>query len=286
MKSATATVCMMAKDEAPYLVEWLAHYLALGFDRLVVYDNGSTDTTSDVMRICCEVDPRIAVHPWPDLPGRIPQNDAYQHALEAAKTEWIAYFDADELLVLKQHNSIQSFLARYDEGTGAIAINWLLFGSSGEAYFRDELQATRFRMCASNAVPGTENNYFKTIARVSHAGVPRPHSVSLARGLYFTDECQPVEGFDTSNPAKTRTVSHTYAQLNHYVVRSRRECEQKKARGNAARAPEAMDKFTSRGADYFERYDTNHVEDRAIEPWIARGELFRRRFKAALSAQK
>lgn len=285
MQAATATVCMMAKDEAPYLVEWLAHYVVLGFDRIVVYDNGSCDSTAAVVRACSTVDSRITVYDWPDVAGTIPQCAAYQHALESATTEWIAFYDADELLVLKQHESIQAFLARYGDDAGAVAVNWRLFGSAGEVEYRNELQSRRFRMCASDDMPGTENTYFKTIARVSHARLPRPHAVTLSRGAYFNDAAEPMAGFDPTNPAKTLSVSDAHAQLNHYVVRSRQECDQKKARGNSARAPDASDKFTTRGADYFDRYDTNHVLDTAIDRWVIRAQGIRQRFAAAVSAQ-
>ena len=40
----------IARDEGPFIREWLAHYLMLGFDRITVYDNASTDGMSEVLQ--------------------------------------------------------------------------------------------------------------------------------------------------------------------------------------------------------------------------------------------
>ena len=37
-------VVAIAKDEGRFIHEWLAHQLALGFDRVIVYDHQSTDS--------------------------------------------------------------------------------------------------------------------------------------------------------------------------------------------------------------------------------------------------
>jgi hypothetical protein len=70
----------------------------------------------------------------------------------------MAFFSAGELLVLNRHDSIQALLERYGSDTGAIGINWLMFGSAGETAYRNELQAVRFCSCSpstpSRALPG------------------------------------------------------------------------------------------------------------------------------------
>jgi hypothetical protein len=47
------------KDEAPYLLEWIAFHKMIGVALFVLYDNGSTDGG-----------------PWSDRPGQI---SAYRH---------------------------------------------------------------------------------------------------------------------------------------------------------------------------------------------------------------
>jgi hypothetical protein len=37
------------KNEAPYILEWVAHHLVIGFDHIVVLTNDCTDTTNAIL---------------------------------------------------------------------------------------------------------------------------------------------------------------------------------------------------------------------------------------------
>jgi glycosyltransferase involved in cell wall biosynthesis len=264
---ATTTVCLIAKNEAPYLVEWLAHYLCLGFDRIVVYDNGSTDGTAALVQCAAALFPRIVHYrPWPDQPGQAPQLPAYRDAVARCDTEWIAFFDADEFLVLKEDRVVGSFLDGFPPDAGSVAVNWLLFGSSGEVEHRDELQALRFRLAARNG-PRTKNQFVKSLSRLRAIDDPRAHTVLLRPGFHAADaDGKPV----VVDSAKTAGVAHSRAQLNHYIVRSRAEYADKQRRGNPARADDSPSKFAYRDDEFWRHHDTNEVADDAIDPWVAR----------------
>lgn len=274
-------MCLIAKDEARYLVEWVAHYLALGFDEILIYDNGSRDATPAIGEAFARRLDGVAFHGWPDRPGRIPQTSAYADALGRTRCEWLAFFDADELLVLKRHSGIKPFLARYPGQAGAVAINWLLFGSSSHSRYVDELQATRFRMCARDA-PGTKNRFVKSIARVRATSNVAVHTVGLRPGFtYYDSGVEPVELLGNSKTAK---VCHDQAQLNHYVVRSLEEFREKRARGNATRARESPDKFSGRDEHFWKTHSTNHRPDSAIDPWVQRAAGIRARLVSYIAA--
>jgi glycosyltransferase involved in cell wall biosynthesis len=267
----TATACVIVKDEAPYMAEWLAHYLTLGFDRIFVYDNGSTDPTRSIVSACALEEPAINLFDWPSRPGEAPQLTAYNDALRSAGTNWIGYFDADELLVLKGFESIGEFLARFPAQAGAIAVNWRMFGSNGETLYRDAPQAERFRLSGPN-------DMIKSIVRVGCAHeIDHVHGPRLSRGHYFNER---FERIDLAGQASTGKASYVNAQLNHYVLRSAEEYRDKKARGYAARAPGDLN-YPQRDAEFWancERY--NRVDDHAIDPWVARSAALRRRFEA------
>lgn len=276
----TTTVCLIAKNEAPYLVEWIAHYLALGFDKLVIYDNGSIDSMARIIETCADLEPGIEFRPWPDRPGHAAQNTAYADALARADTDWIAFFDADELLVLNLHDSIQEFLDRYPANAGAIGINWVMFGSGGETSYRKELQAVRFRMCSFDS-------HIKTIARVSVATpppypIPIAHRVGLREGVYYTDTVE--ELVFSERPANSETTSFECAQLHHYLLRSAEEFRWKIERGLATRVP--GDKNCVRDQTYWERNERNKIvreETARIDRWTAAAAPRRARFEAALA---
>jgi glycosyltransferase involved in cell wall biosynthesis len=255
------------------MVEWIAHYLALGFDELLIYDNGSTDETFAVLECLSLSEPRIRLSAWPDVAGQIPQSTAYNHAAARAQSQWMAFFDADELLVLKEHACIHDFLVRYPAEAGAVAINWKLFGSSGQEKYVDELQSIRFRRCAQDH-PATKDRFIKSIVRVESIKRAAAHTAVLKPGFrYFDDQAQPV---DIIESCKTVVPSHRVAQLNHYVVRSRQEFLEKRARGNVARTRSAPDKF-GRDETFWRTHDTNHRQDWAIDPWVGRAAPIRRR---------
>ena len=56
-------ICLMVKDEEPYLAEFLAFHALMGVSHFRVYDNGSTDGTLALLaRLSMHYD--IAVLPW------------------------------------------------------------------------------------------------------------------------------------------------------------------------------------------------------------------------------
>ena len=126
-----STVCLIVRNEALYLAEWVAHYMALGFDEIVIYENSSTDNTAEIL---CRLSQAgyIVYRPWPLGADSSPQISAYKDALKQLKSEWIFFADADELLVLKQHDSVNAFLKRFDTRPDVtrIAVIWRLFGDS------------------------------------------------------------------------------------------------------------------------------------------------------------
>jgi hypothetical protein len=42
-------ICANVKDEAPYLAEWIEHHKLIGFDSILLYNDGSTDDTQCIL---------------------------------------------------------------------------------------------------------------------------------------------------------------------------------------------------------------------------------------------
>lgn len=126
-------VVLVVKDEAADILAWLAWYQELGFDACIVYDDDSSDGTWDSLRqaaLVQDVRPRRTIGP---KPGRyeIRQEFCYRQALLEWRDEfdWLAFFDADEFLLLNEDDNIQSFLRRFGDAD-AVAVNWCNYGSS------------------------------------------------------------------------------------------------------------------------------------------------------------
>lgn len=271
----TATACLIIKDEGRYLSEWLAHYLTLGFDRIVIYDNDSGPETLAIERFCAAQDERITIIPWPDAPGKYAQITAYEDALGNCSTDWIAFFDADEFLVLKKDASIQSYLMRAPSDAGAVCINWVVFGSSGATRYRPELVTRRFRRCS---LANTANAHVKSIVRKAGAvHMDHAHSARLMPRFNYVDG--DLRRLDLKGRAFNPRYTYGTAQLNHYVLKSREEYQGKLRRG----APEPIEggikyaKFADPEA-FWKRHDFNDSEDRAIDPWLMKAAALRAKF--------
>ena len=125
-------VCAIFKDEAPYLLEWIAFHKMIGVDLFVLYDNGSSDGGAELIRRS-NFARNVTVIEWPDRPG---QMSAYRHfhANHAPNFTWVAFIDLDEFIIPVAGGSIRDILLRrtYDD-YGDILLNWLIFGSSHHA---------------------------------------------------------------------------------------------------------------------------------------------------------
>lgn len=263
-----ASICAIVKNEGRYIREWLAYHSAIGFDHFFIFDNDSTDDTSDALR-AAQNKGICSYQSWPTAPGSRPQLLAYQTGLHLARqeTEWLAFIDADEFINLKQHRSIGDFLGSYSDAD-AIGINWRMFGSSSEKVYRPNLVIDRFRY-ASPVLFGA-NYLIKTIARTSALVKPFIHTHSLVDGSVFVNaDRTPLKDYPA---ARQHAVSHDIIQINHYFTKSYEEWCAKKSRGKADFSPEHPDRL--RSDSEFRIYDRNDEKDESILFW--RDETIRR----------
>jgi len=220
-------LCGIVRNEIRSVVEWLAHYKALGFTDFLIYDNASTDGTSDVLRALDEAGELIHLD-WPHEVGARPQRLAYEHARKHSEADWLAFFDADEFLVLHQETSIGGFLSRFGADVAAVAVNWIVFGSGGQEAYRAAPVTERF----TDALPSgaEESRTVKAIGRrlsLSGTGI---HRVAVAEGRYVMPSGAEAV-FDGLTASVVSEV--TIAALHHYAVKSLEEFGEKRARGHA-----------------------------------------------------
>lgn len=246
MAEQSIALCGIVRNEIRSVVEWLAHYKALGFSDFLIYDNSSTDGTSEVLRVLDEVGELVHLD-WPHSVGARPQRLAYEHARRYSEADWIAYFDADEFLVLRQDASIGDFIARFPDDVSAIAVNWVVFGSGGQEAWRPLPVTERF----TDALPpnAAESHTVKTIARRTRLAGIGIHRVSIAEGRYVMPSGRKAvfTGL-TASAAPDVTV----AALHHYAVKSLEEFGEKRARGHAnSQFPEVkLAKLDARFAEF------------------------------------
>lgn len=90
----TVGLTMIVKNEEKHLARCLES-VRYGVDEIVIVDTGSTDRTKAV---AAQYDARIFDFPWCDDFGA-----ARQFALDQAKSDWVVWLDADDVLTGAQH---------------------------------------------------------------------------------------------------------------------------------------------------------------------------------------
>lgn len=250
----TITVCAIVKDERPYLIEWVAYYRLLGFDRFELYSNDCSDGT-DRLLDAMQADGLVEHRRWPSRTGLIPQNSAYEDALKRCATRWILFVDADEFLRLVEDRDIHQFLARFPEDVSAVAMSWRVFGSSGLTRYEPAPVIERFTRAAP--ADHASNFHVKSMAVAAHVAAVGPHGVSLLQGRYVAPNGKDIvlERNAFMRPPRLRV-----AQINHYVVKSRAEFEAKRRRGNVAVPPDQLTGAALRDEAFFIKHAAHDDE--------------------------
>jgi Glycosyltransferase family 92 len=255
----TLSICAIVRNEARYILEWIAFHKAIGVDHFYIYDNQSTDDTTDIL-LRLEAAGLVTLTSWPDSTPAVvesglgPQVPAYNDFLKYRdQTEWVGYIDVDEFLVLRDVDNVQEWLSHYDD-CAAVGINWRIFGSSGYEHYADELVIERFTHRAPVAFGA--NRHVKTFARTALIERANCH-ISYMRNRPVVDIFK--RPINNAHDGVHDEVCDGAVQLNHYFVRSRGEWELKRARGRATRANEDQVKF--RNQREFEEHDRNEVDD-------------------------
>ncbi|MFA5539255.1 MAG: glycosyltransferase family 2 protein [Gemmobacter sp.] len=264
------TAVSMMKDEGPFLLEWIAHHLAVGFTDIVVYTNDCTDGT-DTMLMRLEA-LGLAHHRVNAIPpGLRPQPSALNHAQEEpliGSSDWVLVFDADEFLSIRHGDGTLDGLisAAEAEGANGIVITWRIFGSGGVHRWSRDPVTEQYLMAAPvdwNKGWGVKT-LFKFDPEYWKLGIHRPKMKNKWLETGFPDTVKWLNG--SGRPMEdyfkfrgwrsiTRTVGYDWVQMNHYAVKSIDSYAMRKFRGNVNFK---KDKYN---ADYWALQDRNEVRD-------------------------
>jgi hypothetical protein len=217
-------VCAIAKNETPYLEEWINFHRAVGVEHFYIYDNESTIPVSETLQKYLEAG-LITVINFPGLGKQMP---AYTDCLNrfGHSSKWIAFIDCDEFIVTKTYDSVPEVLARY-EIYGGLAVNWIIFGSNGHMTKPGGLLIENYTMGSPKDY--VENRHVKAIVQPEFticAGT-NPHHFKHRQGHFSVSE----SGYRVSQAWADNTTN--IIQINHYFTKSREEFLIKCARGRA-----------------------------------------------------
>ncbi|MEJ6389487.1 glycosyltransferase family 2 protein [Gymnodinialimonas sp. 2307UL20-7] len=261
----------MMKDEAPFLLEWVAHHLAVGFTDLLVYTNDCSDGTDTMLQRLETLG--LAHHRVNDIaPGLKPQPSALNHAQAepiVRTADWVIVFDADEFLCIRHPSaSVEGLLDDATaQGANGIVITWRIYGSAGKV---DWSRAPVTEQYTRAAPPFWNKGWgVKTLFKFDHTkwnlGIHRPKIKNKWLETDFPDRVKwlngsglPMEEYFKFRGWRSirRTLGYEWCQMNHYAVKSVDSYAIRKFRGNVNNK---KDKYNS---DYWALQDRNEVEDR------------------------
>ena len=275
----TLLAVSMMKDEGPYLLEWVAHHMAVGFTDLLVYTNDCSDGTDDML---IRLEQLGLAHHRRNIiaKGQKPQPSAIRHATDdplVCSADWVLVFDADEFLCLRHGDGtldlmLDDIVAR---GANGMVITWRIFGSGGGIDWSRAPVSEQYLMAA----PPMWNKGWgvKTLFKYDPAhwrlGIHRP---KLLNKTLDTDFPATVKWLNGSGRAMedyfkfrgwrsiARTIGYDWAQMNHYAVKSVDAYAIRKFRGNVNNK---ADKYND---DYWALQDRNEVRDDTMLRYSAR----------------
>ena len=234
-------LCLYCRDENSYLEEWLEYHFSIGIDHVIIYDNSSFKPIKLTIKELGFAHKVTVLSDSNQEPGRVCL--AYRNCLAeySRAFKWIGFIDTDEFLVPKTTPNMASFLADY-EHFASLGIFWYCFGSNGH-HKRQPLITEAFTKRSGDGFHA--NAHIKSIVNTDFTAVVPPldpHHFKFHPGFSCVDE----------NETELRGPKGIHVskkiQLNHYVLRSRDEWNEKMARGSPNHGK-------GKTIDFFKEYD-------------------------------
>jgi hypothetical protein len=246
-------LCAIARDETPYLEEWVRYYALQGVEHIILFDNESRTPIRQTLRdwLCAGFVTII------EIGGQCRQLPCYQVALNEFGRDfyWLAFVDLDEFIVVKKAFTLADFLLGY-EPFGGVGLNWAMFGTSGLEGPTADLVTEKFTWRLPDANP--VHLHIKSIIQPKHVAAVghNPHSFRFNEGSGCVNERM----FPIPDQSPFTFFSNELAQINHYFTKSRQEYLGKIGRGRADTGQRHQVVEPFRG----------EVEDHSIAPHIRR----------------
>lgn len=257
------TIITMMKDEAPFLLHWVAHHRRIGFDRIIVFTNDCSDDTDAML------DRLQAMGEVTHIPNKVPRGGKPQplalrradKLAEVAGSDWIITLDVDEYLNIKVGDGmLDDLLATVPEANG-FALTWRMMGASGHVAWTD--------LPVTQAYPNGAPDLFrkgwgvKTLFQPFDAmklGIHRPTVKGRDKSALQTRTWVNGSGKAMTSGfmagmwrSSLATLGRAHAEIAHYATQSQEAYLRRAARGNVNAKPDKYD------ATYYAIFDRNET---------------------------
>lgn len=259
-------VVASARNEGVYLLEWVAHYLLLGADSILIYTNDNSDGSDELLCAVATHVPQVSVV-FNETPASLSaQRKAYQHAMSAsplvAEHEWAAVVDLDELALPRIGTGIATLpefvaLMCSTYGASAIRLNWQYQFDAPSLEYRSDPVGELYPIAA---VTRGVKSIFRLRDFVRFRTV---HRVDLLHGKLTIDGAGRPVGEEPAEEAAT-----DLGCIRHYWHRSFVEFDARIARGIGTQPVQGGIRRSH--ADYFSRRPLHARHDPLDAAWLAK----------------
>ncbi|SHH79262.1 glycosyltransferase family 2 protein [Marivita hallyeonensis] len=281
------TVVLCVRNEAAFLLDWLAWHRSVGVTDFVVVSNECADGTDDLLDRLAELGCLTHIRNAPPYGKGGIQFSGLKLANKAEavrKADWLLTLDIDEFVTVHAGDgTLPDLIHALPEAT-AITLTWRVFGNCGVVEYVDDPVPVQFTRAAPRTVGWPWRlAMFKTLYRNDKTyralGVHRPRNPvedRLPNARWYDGEGRRLG----SEMATGRLFSdytqnnNKLVQLNHYPLGSIESYVLKSDRGRAVHSADSL------GLDYWVERNLNTDEDRSAADLWHRAQPFRDAFAA------
>ncbi len=267
------------KNEAVYLVEWVAHHKTLGFDQIYLAANNCNDGTVALAQ-------KLHNHGFIKFrhnkcaPDKIPQHEGYKalrKRFDVDACDWLMVLDVDEFLHVETGDgTVGALTAQAADTVDIISLNAMTFGT-GPAPTADSYDLTtrqfKHRLPADHKVNRALKSLTRAPARFrgthnhNMVNIDPPTSLVVMRGDGSTfDIPAGTPLWEVLRNSATSDITQRLAHYNHYAIKSSAEYLMRQKRGRGAVSPLTTGKLRH-SVDYFEKRAAASIADDRIEKY-------------------
>jgi hypothetical protein len=170
MKRLSTAILCIARNEQPYLTEWIEHHLKLGFDS--IYLVSTDECYQDIIDYfdTSEFKSKVSLYHFNQF-ERGWQISCYNNFFPKVKEDWLMVLDIDEFLHLGKHENVQCFLNSMDDEISQIQLPWLNLVSQN--YFQDKT------VDILGSPQGYASDHVKSLVRCKDVAGINPHAHNI-----------------------------------------------------------------------------------------------------------
>lgn len=261
----TLAVITSIKDEAPYIIDWVAYYRALGFDHIIIAQNDSVDGSDRLCQALADaglityLDNSTAQNAPASVRDLAAQRRAYgwaQTLPHVQGADMMFLCDIDEYLELPADQTFPKMLDRLGH-PDIVSFSWRMFGSAGQTVFSPAPVTHRFTKASTPDNIGTKRAFHQMKSAFSPR-LTTDYTVHRPQNIAPDFTWVTPDGRAVDPDAKTLPdFDFTYANLRHYHCKSRAEFMVKMVRGYASHGTKPLPQI---GLPAFDLMDANEID--------------------------